>query len=181
MTGQVKVEHVLAVAGRSGILASILSACGSHSNTEGPTYGPHCSSAGPDGLQLRVTGPTADPVSYGDQSLPGGVVVCEWQASSSIAFPLLVSAGGLVVELNSGLTGVKMPSLTTLTVSLSVHDNPELVVLDLPTLASVGEISITNNPKLPQCQLDRLHDQLVAAGWNHQAYFYGNDDAATCP
>ena len=66
---------------------------------------------------------------------------------------------------------------------IAISNNSELEdIQGLFNIKKVGsdEIWITDNPKLPTCQVERFIEHLRSLGWNGTAYIDGNDDDATC-
>ncbi len=86
--------------------------------------------------------------------------------------------GSLDVQRNSRLTSIRLPSLTTLDSNLSVRSNWSLRTLDLPALASAGGIVVTDQPKLPRCEVEPLASAVADPSY---VLIEGLDDAATCP
>ncbi|NOZ85334.1 MAG: hypothetical protein GXP49_03545 [Deltaproteobacteria bacterium] len=66
---------------------------------------------------------------------------------------------------------------------ISISYNPELEdIKGLFNIKEAGfdEIYITDNPKLPTCQVEKFIEHLRSLGWAGKAYIDGNDDQATC-
>ena len=93
----------------------------------------------------------------------------------------LESVGGPMTVRSTGLTELLVPALTSISGYLSIIDNDVLADIDFSALAALGgDLTIGNNPQLPNCQATGLVDQLIAAGWTGDANVFGNG-TGTCP
>lgn len=67
--------------------------------------------------------------------------------------------------------------LAEVSTNLTIAGNPLLATLgDTSSWRSVAAMIITDNPKLPQCEIDRLDERLMACDGSCAL----NDDAAVC-
>jgi len=77
-----------------------------------------------------------------------------------------------------------LQSLTTIGDYLRIYDNDSLTtILQLASLEEIGltaDLSIYNNPVLPNCEAEDLRDRLVSNGWQGDESFWGNDEEAIC-
>ena len=135
---------------------------------------------------LRITGNPLD-----DLALPrltcartfeiGGV------AGGAISAPLLAEViGRATIAGNPGATAIDLGALAhvgdSVVSDLRIADNARVAALIAPALRTIaGQLYITNNPHLPQCQAVAIRDQLTSIAIGGGTFLSGNDEAATCP
>jgi len=97
-------------------------------------------------------------------------------STTRIQLPSLETANYIGIE-NHDLLSLEMDALTSVSRDLVIGANPNLETLNgLPSLMSVGgNLSIVNNLKLPQCEVDAIAVRLGGC----QACT-GNDAMAVC-
>lgn len=93
----------------------------------------------------------------------------------------LGSVDYLEIELNPALVSTADLSALQAVRSLSIRSNAALMELGLDALSMVGDLSITDNPNLPECQAVALKDRLSATGALGSVTISGNDPTGTCP
>jgi hypothetical protein len=95
----------------------------------------------------------------------------------TLELPALVASGSLVITGHEKLGAISVPGLAEVGDSLTIAGNSMLTSLGaLDELASVGTLTITGNPMLPQCAVDALDARLQACNGGCM----GNDASATC-
>jgi hypothetical protein len=104
----------------------------------------------------------------------------------SLSLPSLQSIEGLfqihASRLNHLLDSVDAPVLESIGGYLWITGFESLTSVRLPSITSLGgNLSIANNPALPECYATRIRDQLLAAGWTGASDTSGNDPGGTCP
>jgi len=92
-----------------------------------------------------------------------------------------VGFGGVEVIGNDILPTLTLPALTE-TTDFVIEDNQLLTGLELPVLDVVtGDLTVQNNPALPQCEVDALITQLQQGGGIAGTITTGgNDEVAVC-
>jgi hypothetical protein len=105
----------------------------------------------------------------------------------TFSLPLVTAVGGSVAfTANPGLVSLSLPLLAHINGALDITGNPVLASFALPVLATLGlgpptaDLTVTNNPALPQCSVDALVTRL-GAGLAGAAISSGNDAAGLCP
>jgi hypothetical protein len=104
-------------------------------------------------------------------------------ALAHLDLPRLTTVGSrLMISYNLELTSLAgLSTLTTIGGDLYVVGNAGLTTLGLPVLSDLrGNLAITDNTALPQCQAEALLARLAANGWEGAATIRGNDTTATC-
>ena len=101
---------------------------------------------------------------------------------TSFAFPLLQTIGDdLYVQTNAELTSLAFPALESVGNILDVRSNPKLTTFALPALRSVYFFLTRANTLLPQCLVDAIVAQVVAAdGIGGGTENLDNRDDCTC-
>lgn len=97
-------------------------------------------------------------------------------ALTELTLPALTTAGGLYLKSNAILARVDLPNVTTLSLynPIWLENNPLLGWLTMPALASIGDyFLVSNNPLLPTCHVEDIHDAVVANGWGGYYYVSG--------
>ncbi|NUO49893.1 MAG: hypothetical protein HOV80_13645 [Polyangiaceae bacterium] len=80
------------------------------------------------------------------------------------------------------LTVLELPALRRLDASLTVSQNVELEILDMPRLGYAWEpVELDRNTRLPTCMAERLAAQLARGGYDGPVLIASNDDDAPCP
>ena len=128
--------------------------------------------------RLTITGnPALTIVDLSSLTDVGSMAVVDNDALESLAAmtALRSIAQDLIVEGNSALTTIGLTALER-AVSLNIIANPILVGLDLPSLTSLQEGIIRDNPTLPTCAAHTVLDRAQA----HSRTVEGNDDDAIC-
>lgn len=97
------------------------------------------------------------------QRVDSFVALVETSASDLSGLSALHESYGLAVIGNSQLTTINLPTLETVD-EFYVSDNPVLVSLDLPNLIQMVWMDVYNNPLLPECQLEALQEQANPMG-----------------
>jgi hypothetical protein len=107
----------------------------------------------------------------------GMVTIASNQAITSVQLPALETAETLAFTGLNQLTTISLPELTTVSASLTIAANPLLGTLgDTDSWLAVESMIITDNPSLPQCEIDLLDARLMACGGSCAM----NDASATC-
>lgn len=115
----------------------------------------------------------------------GGAIALGAGVSPTLGLPALTSMGGGLIATGTLVTSIDLPSLQYVE-RIRINGNASLEKLSLPALTKVGypdffTFQVTNNPKLPSCQVQQIIDNLVANGFSGTVQNTGNDDAAVCP
>ena len=93
----------------------------------------------------------------------------------SLEFPSLLRCDSMIIASNAALERAELPRLAVVQNDLTVVGNSTLQSLDLRRLDSVGALTISGNPRLPQCGVDELSERVGGC-----ASCAGNDEAAAC-
>ena len=181
-------------------LAINTTACGPHANSSITEHNDYCTGPAPNQFGPGTEKPTVP--------LPTAVDLIRICHYSESVLPELdtvetIGAGGLDVEYNDNLMSLEPAALRSIQTRLTVEanslrilklaslgyvgdlwidSNTLLDTLVLPdTLQTFGAVMIHDNPRLPQCQVQKIVDQLRAHGLPSTYLTTGNDETATCP
>lgn len=100
----------------------------------------------------------------------------------SVSAPVLATMYGyLNLYSTQNLTTLSLPALAT-SAGIAIYNNSSVLTqVSFPALTSAGSLlNVYQNPALPQCQVDALDAQLVAAGWTGSYTAYSNG-TGSCP
>jgi hypothetical protein len=96
---------------------------------------------------------------------------------TKVRAPELRHAGALFLDSNIELLKAEFPQLETVDSSLYIHRNVKLVSWGLDALQTVGSVTITANPALPQCVVDAFNQ---SAGQMASSESTGGVDPPIC-
>lgn len=113
-------------------------------------------------------------------SVGGELTVWYTDTLETLDLPSLETTPILDIDDNDLLATISVPSLATVTQSLTISENPLLTTIDAPSLTSVNNgFTVTNNPSLDVCQAKALAEQASPGG---AVDLSGNlGDESTCP
>ncbi len=91
---------------------------------------------------------------------------------TELSLPVLSSVGGDLHILDTGLTRVDLPALTTIDGYMKIEWNGELTELSMPALTTVGdELNVEGNPELTELSMPALTTVGGDLGyWDHNAF-----------
>lgn len=92
-----------------------------------------------------------------------------------------VGFGGAVIDLSTNLQEIRLDSLWKIEGALKIRGNDTLTSLAMSQLAYIGPLEVTDNPHLPQCQVELLRQQIERSGGISGAVdTSGNDPNGIC-
>ncbi|WAC12818.1 T9SS type A sorting domain-containing protein [Dyadobacter pollutisoli] len=116
------------------------------------------------------------------ESVTGSVIISENHSLTTLAgLDKLKTVGGLEISFNSTLTNINaIQMLTTVNGSVNILGNQNLTTLNAlnNALSITGDLTIKNNPKLSQCNVNAICEFLN----NHSSFTYLNvsNNAGSC-
>lgn len=132
---------------------------------------------------LRIGGATAtESLDLASLERVTGSLEITFSRMPSLRLPQLVSVGhtglGFIPEGDLGVSDTQLafieaPLLRTVYANVRVTRNGTLTRLDLPALTAAASVTITDNPRLPQCEVERRFAPL-------RAHVAGNDTTVVC-
>jgi hypothetical protein len=130
----------------------------------------------------------ADDIGLGHLATVGGTLHLEntpWAGWSgpAPAFRMLTSVAGSLEVVGTSLTTLDLGASRLAVGSVYVDGNTLLGAVTPTRIAvgSGGDITIVNNPALPECNAQAFITAQTNAGWTGTSFTDGNDTTATCP
>jgi hypothetical protein len=106
----------------------------------------------------------------------GSLVVRDTASLAALRLPALVSSGEVQILRNATLPVLRLESLTEAN-AIWIEGNPGLTTMDLPKLQYLFNLTVIDNPRLPECQAIGLALRLDLL----RRTIHGNDTTTACP